>query len=69
MTAGEYRWTRVEGMLEDCRKEPHFDTVFKGNLFHEDATEVDIFKALMPLSRTALLNIVRDNADEDGDKR
>jgi hypothetical protein len=69
VTAGEYRWTRVEGMLEDCRKEPHFETVFKSNLFNEDATEVDIFKALMPLSRTALLNIVRDNADEDGDKR
>ena len=67
--AGEYSWTRIEGMLEDSRKEPHFDTTFKSNLFNENATEVDIFKAFMPLSKTTLLNIVRANADEDGDKR
>ena len=67
--AGEYSWTRIEGMLEDSRKEPHFDTTFKSNLFNENSTEVDIFKAFMPLSKTTLLNIVRANVDEDGDKR
>ena len=69
VTAGEYTWTRIEGVTEDTRKEPHFETSFKTNLFHEQATEVDVFRALMPLSRTTLLNIVRENADEDGDGR
>jgi hypothetical protein len=67
VTAGEYTWTRIEGVTEDTRKEPHFETSFKTNLFNEQATEVDVFRALMPLSRTTLLNIVRDNADKDGD--
>ncbi len=38
-------------------------------MFHTDATEVDVYWALMPLSRDSLLNIIRDNADVDGDKR
>ncbi len=28
VTAGEYRWERIEGITEDVRKEPHFDTTF-----------------------------------------
>jgi hypothetical protein len=48
VTAGEYRWTRVEGIDEDARQEPHFDTTFKTNLFNNEATEVEIFRALMP---------------------
>jgi hypothetical protein len=38
-------------------------------MFHEDATEVEVFRALMPLDRESLLAIIRDNADEDGDRR
>ncbi len=65
---GEYRWKRVQEITEDSRKEPHFETTFKANMLHTDATEVDVFWALMPLSKDALLNIIRDNADVDGDK-
>jgi hypothetical protein len=69
VTAGEYRWERVENITEDYRVEPHFETSFKANTFHSDATEVEVFRALMPLDRQTLLDIIRDNADEDGDKR
>ena len=69
VTAGIYRWKRIEGITEDQRIEPHFDTTFKTNLFNETATEVEIFRAFMPLDRDQLLHIVRENADEDGDKR
>ena len=65
VTAGEYRWTRVEGIDEDARQEPHFDTTFKTNLFNNEATEVEIFRALMPMSKMQLLNIVRANAEEE----
>jgi hypothetical protein len=66
VTAGDDRWERIEAITEDHRKEPHFDMTFKTNLFHEDAMEVDIFRAL---DGQQLLHIVRENADEDGDKR
>ncbi len=69
VTAGEYTWKRVEGIEEDARKEPHFKTIFKTNLFNEDATEVEIFRALMPLGRDAMLNIIRDNAEDENDGR
>jgi hypothetical protein len=69
VTAGEYRWERIEGITEDVRKEPHFDTTFKTNLFNDLTEEIDIFRALVPLDRDQLLHIVRENADEDGDKR
>ncbi len=69
MTAGEYRWTRVAGIDEDAREEPHFDTTFKTNLFNSEATEVEIFRALMPMSKMQLLNIVRANSEEENDKR
>ncbi len=71
VTAGEYRWEKVKDITEDRREEPHFDTTFKCNMFHSEATEVEIFRAFMPLDRQTLLNIIRDNADEDGsdDKR
>ncbi len=68
--AGEYRGKRVEAItVEDARTEPRFETSFKSNLFHEDATDVEVFRALMPLDREYLLDIIRINADEDGDKR
>ncbi len=54
VTAGEHSWTKIEGMTEDSRKEPHFETTFKSNLYNDEATEVDAFRALMPLSKTAL---------------
>jgi hypothetical protein len=41
MTAGEYTWTRIEGMTEDSRKEPHFETTLKSNLLNDETTEVD----------------------------
>ena len=69
VTAGEYTWKRVAGIEEDSRKEPHFKTIFKNNLFNADATEVEIFRALMPLGRDALLNIIRDNAEDENDGR
>jgi hypothetical protein len=70
VTVGEYTWRRVEGIEEDSRTEPHFDTTFKTKLFNnEAATGVEIFRALMPMSKSALLNIVRDNAEEENDKR
>ena len=69
VTAGEYRWERIEGILEDARTEPHFDTTFKTNLFNDAALEIDIFRALMPLDRDQLFTIVRENADEDEDRR
>ncbi len=71
VTAGEYRWERINDITEDQREEPHFDTTFKCNMFHSEATEVEVFRAFMPLDRQTLLNIIRDNADEDGsaDKR
>jgi hypothetical protein len=69
VTAGEYTWTRIEDITKDSREEPHFETTFKTNLFNELATEVDVFRALMPLSKMTLLNIVRENADEEGDRR
>jgi hypothetical protein len=55
VTAGEYRWERVENITEDYRVEPHFETSFKANMFHSDATEVEVFRALMPLVFKALM--------------
>jgi hypothetical protein len=51
VTAGAYRWRRIEGITEDTRVEPHFDTTFKTNIFNDDALEIDIFRAFMPLDR------------------
>jgi hypothetical protein len=61
VTAGEYhQWERIEGITEDRRKEPHFDTTFKTNLFREDdAMEVDIFRAFMPLDMQQLLETMQ----------
>jgi hypothetical protein len=42
---------------------------FKTNLFNDMMEEIDVFRALMPLDRDQLLHIVRENADEDGDKK
>jgi hypothetical protein len=49
----------------------HFDTTFKCNMFHSEATEVEVFRDFMPLNRETVLNIIRANVDEDGsgDKR
>jgi hypothetical protein len=69
VTAGAYQWRRIEGITEDERVELHFDTTFKTNIFNEDALEIDFFRAFMPLDRDQLLHIVRENADEDGDRR
>ena len=66
---GAYSWERIEVITEDSRQVPHFDTTFRTNLFHNEATEAEIFRAFMPLSRATLLTIVRENADKDGDKR
>ncbi len=69
MTAGAYRWRRIKEITEDTRVEPHFDTTFKTIIFNDNALEIDIFRAFMPLDTDQLLHIVRENADEDGDKR
>ena len=39
VTAGEYTWKRIEGITEDVRKEPHFETTFKTNLFNDFTTD------------------------------
>jgi hypothetical protein len=67
--AGNMTRERIEGLQTDSRQEPHFDTTFKTGLFNEETSEVDVFTALMPLSKTILLNIVRENAENDNDKR
>ncbi len=69
VTAGEYIWERIPELTQDCREEAHFDTTFRCDMFHSEVTEVEVFRAFMPLDRETLLNIIRDNADEDNDKR
>ncbi len=66
---GDLRWRRVEGLPEDVRAEPHLPTTFKTNLFHDETREVDVFEALMPVSKEELLEIVRENSEELNDKR
>ncbi len=39
VTAGAYQWKGIEGITEDQKVEPHFDTTFKTNIFNEDALE------------------------------
>jgi hypothetical protein len=36
-------WTRIEGLPEDSRTEPHLPTTFKTNLFHDGTREIDVF--------------------------
>ena len=69
VTAGNLTWERIEGLNKDCRTEPHFDTTFKTHLFNEDTKEVDVFLALMPLSKNTLLTLVRENAENDNANR
>jgi hypothetical protein len=66
VTAGAYRWERIEGITVDYREEPHFDPSFNCNMFHSKATEVEVFRAFMPLDRQTLLNIInRANANDE----
>ena len=67
VTIADLTWTRIEGLPEDSRTEPHQPTTFKTNLFHDGTREIDVFEALMPLSKEALLKIVRENAEEIND--
>ena len=69
VVAGLIRWKRIEGLLEDKRTEHHFDTFFKTNIFNDMTREVDVFHALLPMGRDELLEIVRQNADDENDKR
>ena len=66
---GNMTWERIEGLDKDARTVPHFDTKFKTHLFNEETTEVDLFWALMSVSKTRLLKIVRQNAEDDNDGR
>ncbi len=61
---GNMTWKRIEGLEEDARRVPHFDTTFKTNLFHEGTVEADVSMALLPLSKTQLLAIVRQNVGD-----
>ncbi len=63
--AGSITGLRIEGLTTDHREEPHFETSFKANMFHCEATEVEVFRALMPLDRQTLLAIIRDSAEEE----
>ena len=69
VAVGDLRWKRVEGLPEDVRTEPHLPTTFKTNLFHDETREVDVFEALMPVSKEELLEIVRENSEELNDSR
>jgi hypothetical protein len=62
--SGLIKWKRIEGLPEDTRTELHFDSYFKTNMFHDMTREVDVFNALLPLSKEALLEVVRKNAEE-----
>jgi hypothetical protein len=64
---GDLRWKRIEGLVEDARTEPHLPTTFKTNLIHDETREVDVFEALMPISKENLLKIVRENSEELND--
>jgi hypothetical protein len=66
---GSMTWERIEGLDKDSRTVPHFDTKFKSHLFNDETTEADVFRALMPISKTGLLKIVRQNAEDDNDRR
>ena len=66
---GSMTWERIEGLDTDSRTVPHFDTKFKSHLFNDETTEADVFRAFMPISRTGLLKIVRQNAEDDNDRR
>jgi hypothetical protein len=65
VTVGTMTWERIEGLAEDARTVPHFDTAFKNNLFNDETREVDVFRALLPIPKSKLLKIVRDNAEEE----
>jgi hypothetical protein len=69
VVVGDLRWKRIEGLVEDARTEPHLPTTFKTNLFHDETREVDVFEALMPISKENLLKIVRENSEELNDGR
>ena len=66
---GSMTWERIEGLDTDSRTVPHFDTKFKSHLFNDETTEADVFWAFMPISKTGLLKIVRQNAEDDNDRR
>ncbi len=57
-------WRRVDALTEDIRKEATHETTFKNIRIKDEATELDIFWALMPLKLDDLLKIVRDGADK-----
>ncbi len=40
MASGLIKWKRIEGLPEDTRTEPHFDSCFKTNMFHDMTREV-----------------------------
>jgi hypothetical protein len=65
--SGLIKWKRIEGLPEDTRTELHFDSYFKTNMFHDMTREVNVFNALLPLSKEALLEVVRKNAEESND--
>jgi hypothetical protein len=68
MASGLVRWKRIEGLPEDTRTEHHFDSYFKANMFHDMTREVDVFNALLPISKEALLELVRENAEDVNDR-
>ncbi len=41
VAVGEYSWERIEELTEDSREVLHFDTTFRTNLFHNEATEAE----------------------------
>ena len=69
VTAGELTWTRVTQMPVDPRKDVgDFDLQLKKLNINEETTEVELFRAMMPVSREWMPQVVKDRADECGDK-
>jgi hypothetical protein len=66
---GDLQWKRIAGLPEDIRTEPHLPTTFKTNLFRDETREIDVFEALLPVSKKDLLKSVRQNREDLNDKR
>jgi hypothetical protein len=44
ITIADLTWTRIEGLPEDVRTEPHLPTTFKTNLFNDQTREIDAYQ-------------------------
>jgi hypothetical protein len=65
VTVNEKVWERVEGIPKDSRGErPHFDLQMRDFTITDHTKEINLFWKMMPVEFNALLNVVRERADE-----